>query len=61
LLSAKNAVMGNHVRILPDDTLRVIGLYNERGVTLGEGESGSVVLPGSAFQNLFIAGYGTCP
>jgi hypothetical protein len=39
----------------------VIGLYNERGVTLGEGESGSVVLPGSAFQNLFIAGYGTCP
>jgi hypothetical protein len=61
LISAKNAVMGNEVRILPDDTLRVIGLYNERGVTLGEGEPGSVVLPGSAFQNLFVAGYGACP
>lgn len=61
LLSAKNAAMGTFVRIMADDTLRVIGLYNERGITLGEGESGSVVLPGSAFQNLFIAGYGACP
>lgn len=62
LRSAKVAVTGRRVALLPSDgSLRVVGTYGNKPFTVGEGETGSVALEAPTFRNLFVASYGACP